>query len=209
MNKKRFIWLVPVLLMAFAISACKSDDDDGGTRETLSWSGKQVYNTDGTLYTGGNAAFVSSAGGSGTINGGKMSFSISTPNSQKSMTTLLVELDVRYGHNVFSYAGYDPANTQAMDLAFTNLRKKINKTTAASITKEEIYYIYVDRDCIVTATGIPSITTDGDIPVKVPNYTLKLKKGWNPVGMILAANTTSGTLIIGTGDSDSCEWVFE
>jgi len=216
MNKKRVVWLVLVLVMAFAMSACNSNDDGGskGIGETFSFSDQQVLNADGTLYTGIERTFMSNAGGSGTIRGGKLSFSIGTPSSMKSMTTLLVEMDARLGFNI-SYAGYDPANTLAMDLVLPNLTKELYVPTDTSVTEQEIHYIYVDRDCTITApaTGIPDIsyTYPGDIvvPVKVTLNTLKLKKGWNAISKILAATATSGTLVVGTGDTDSCKWVYE
>jgi uncharacterized lipoprotein YehR (DUF1307 family) len=41
MNKKRFIWLIPALLLALAMSGCGSDDDGGETN--LNFNGAQVY----------------------------------------------------------------------------------------------------------------------------------------------------------------------
>jgi len=203
MNKKRVIWLVPVLVMAFAMSACNSNDDGGGSKP-LSLTG-DVFNRDGSVYTGTKDTLTSSAGGSGTIKGGKLSFSIPTPNNQKSMATLLSDLDARFGFNVFSYAGWAPTDTRAMDLVFSNLTKKMEVTTGASKTREEVNYIYVDRDCTVTADGGNTATYAG-VTATVSKFTLDFKRGWNAFSMLLLAN---GTLVIGTGDSSNCKWILE
>ena len=221
MNKKRFIWLVPVLAMALAMSACKSDDDGdnngGGIGDTLSFSDELVYNADMSLYTGIDRT-ITALGGTGLIRGGKMTFTIGIPNSLIPMVTLLVDMDERLGYSVFSRADYDPVTAHARDLAITNLSKKIYTKTKTSITEQEIYYIYVDTDCTVTAKGIPPIeytyhddSTDDDTPVSVTvsNFTLHLKKGWNPVSKILTASSTRGTLVIGDGDSKNCKWILE
>jgi len=206
MNKKRVIWLVPVLVMAFAMSACKNDDDDGGIGDNLKFTDESVYNKDGSPYTGVKSFLV--AGYSGEIKGGKMNFNIGVPSGLKPMTTLLSDMDTRYGSNVFSYAAHDP-NTQAFELLIGNLSKR-TFTNLASASMEQIKYIYVDRDSTVKGKDIPSITISGiSIPVKVSNYTLDLKKGWNAVGMILVAATNDNTLVIGPGDSDNCKWVYE
>jgi hypothetical protein len=212
MIKKRVIWLVPVLVMALAMSACKSDDDGGGgIGETLSFQGEDVFNKDGSRYTG-DRALTSNVGGSGTIRGGKLSFTVSTPDNMKSMTTLLLDMDTRFGFNIFSYASNDPTDTLAMDLVFTNLTKKILPTPTS--TMEEIRYIWVNRDCLVKAptTGIPPVTING-VSVKVSPFTLNLTKGWNAVSMIVVpaipGSTLDSTLVIGIGDSDNCKWVFE
>jgi len=210
MIKKRLIWLVPVLVMAFAVSACKSgDDDEGGIGLTLNLSG-DVYNKDGSPYTGNKDALISNVGGSGTIRGGKMSFTVNTPNNMKSMTMVLIDMDRRLGYNVFSPAGYDQADTMAAELVFANLTRKI-LSAGTSVAMEEIKYIYVDKDCEVIGKDIPPATING-ISVKVSNFTLKLKKGWNAIGMVVTpaiGDTLSPTLVIGTGDSDNCKWVFE
>ena len=204
MNKKRFIWLVPVLVMAFAMSACKSDDDGGGDGigQTLNLSG-DVYNKDGSVYTGDRTLTI--AGGTGLIKGGKLTFSIGVPYNQKSMETFLSGLDARFGFNVFSYAGWDPTDTQATDLVLANLTKKLEVTTGTSKTREEVIYIYVDRNCIVTADGGNTATYAG-VTATVSKFTLNLKKGWNPLSLLLMPN---GTLVIGVGDSNSCKWVYE
>jgi len=198
--------------MAFAMSACDNDDDGGGgIGETLNLSG-DVYNMNGSLYTGNKDALTSNVGGTGLIKGGKLTFSIGRPTNMKLMTQLLSEMDTRYGFSIFSWASNDPGDTMAADLVFANLTKKI--LSAGTSAMEEIRYIWVDRDCEVKApdTGIPPVTING-ISVKVSKFTLKLKKGWNAVGMILtpelAGGILSATLVIGTGDSDNCKWVYE
>jgi hypothetical protein len=221
MNKKRFIWLVSVLVMALAISACNNadnGDDDSPIGVNLKFTDELVYNTDGTVYMGVDKTITIPLGGTGLIRGGKMTFNIGTPNSLVPIVTLLSDMDERLGYNVFSRVEYDPFDAHGKDLAFTNLTKKFETKNATSITKEETYYIYVDKDCTLTAKNIPSVeyiyhddSTENDIPVSVTvsNFTLKLKRGWNPVTKILMASATRGTLFIGPGDSKNCKWVLE
>ena len=216
MNKKGFFWLIPVLALALTVFACSSgndnDDNGGGTEDNLSFSDKQVYNPDLTLYTGTGKPFTSNGGGTGAITDGKMTFNIGVPNNLKPMGTFLGEMDTRVGYSIFTRATFNPGNTQASNLEFSiKLSKKIDMTVTHG-SMEEIYYIYVDRDCTVTAKEIPPITYAG-ISVPVPNFTLNLKQGWNPVdmaliGMAVQVNTTPA-LLIGTGDSASCKWVLQ
>jgi len=221
MNKKSFIWLIPILVMVLAMSACKSDDDgDGGKsgiRETLSFTDELVYNTDLSLYTGIDKT-LTTLGGTGIIKGAKMSFSIGKPNLMVPIVTLLGDMDERIGYSVFSRTEYDPFDAHGKDLVFTNLAKKFDTKNATSITKEEVYYIYVDKDCTVTAKGIPSVEytyhddSTGDdtlVSVTVSNFTLNLKQGWNTVTKILTASATRGTLFIGPGDSKNCKWILD
>jgi len=222
MNKKRIIWLVPVLVMALILAGCRDGDDggkDGGCSigNEINWTDLLVYKPDMELYTGIDRSIVSTHGGTGLIKGGKMSFSIVKPDSMVPIVALLGDMDERLGYNVFSRVEYDPTDAHGRDLVFTYLTKKF-ETKTTSITKEETYYIYVDKDCTLTAKGLPSVeyiyhddSTGDDIPVQitVSNFTLNLKQGWNHVIKILTASSTRGTLFIGPGDSDNCIWILE
>jgi len=212
MNKKRVIWLVPVLVMALGMSACKSEDDDdggGGIGETLRFADEEVFNKNGSPYIGDKSLTVD-GGGTGLIKGGKLTFTIGRPNSMKSMTLLLRDIDARLGYNVFSYASNEPDDTLAFELIFANLKKT---SLTLVFPMEAIRYIWVEKDCVVKSpdTGIHPVTING-ISVEVSKFTLKLKKGWNAVGLLVTpaiGGTLSPTLVIGTGDSDNCKWVYE
>jgi len=208
MNKKRIVWLIPVLALAFVLAGCSSDDDDGGIGDNLSIPGEQVYNPDGTLYTGGIPSLANNVGGSGSIKDGKMSFSVGVPNKLNSMETFISEMDEMLRFNVFSYAEWQPGETKAIALKFTiSLSEKADLMNTPSKTMKRIYYIFVDRDCTVTATEISPVTYAG-ISVPVSDINLRLKRGWNRVGMVLWA-TAGGHLVIGTEDLDNCKWVLE
>ena len=226
MNKKRVIWLVPVLVMALAMSACKSDDGDGKGNdpgwpgEELSWSGEDVVTADGSMYTGPEMNLIPN-GGSGVIKNGKFTFNIGVPTGQIPLATVFRQIDARLGHSIFSLADLDPSNTEAVELQFQNLAHKIDippTPAVPSLSKREIYYIYVDKDCTAIAKDISPIEnypydSGTEVKVKVSKIDLKLKKGWNLVTYFLYATAANGgDLVIGKTDKkdlENCKWVYE
>jgi len=211
MNKKRFIWLIPVLVMALAMSACKSDDDGKGSGigDTLSFSDESVYTKTTTLYSGPDIPFTSNAGGSGLITGGKMTFSVGIPSSSRLVTLESVIMDsnskLNGGFNFMHRAEYT-TDTKTIILDFSSIT--LNKVYNSETVNETVIYIYVDRDCIIKISEIPP-DNYGGVLVNVSDFTLKLKRGWNPVSRILMFTATGGTLVIGTGPSDNCKWILE
>jgi hypothetical protein len=212
MNKKRFIWLVPVLVMAFAMAACNNDDDGGGgIGNKLSFSGEDVYTKAMTPYSGADITFTSNAGSSGLITkGGKMTFSIETPSRLIPIETFIMDSSSKLdgGLNIMSRAEYtDGTKIIILDFSPITLNKILNNETV----KETVLYIYVDRDCEIKASGIPSANSGG-VTVNISNFTLDLKKGWNAVTRMLMATTAGETLVIGkssSADLKNCNWVYE
>jgi hypothetical protein len=210
MNKKGFIWLIPILVTALAMSGCGGDDDDGGAAN-LNFSGQQVYEMDagGNLipYTGANQPFLSNVGISGSITSGKMSFGIGKPSALLSMQSVLTDPGSKLdgGLDILSYSSWIPTETQATVLEFFSIRlfkTNYNNASIASITKDLVFYIYVDRACTITAAGKPG-NYEG-VPVVISNLNLNLKQGWNAV----KRNITGSTASITTVDLSSGNWVL-
>jgi len=206
MNKKRIIWLLPVLVMALAMSGCDGDSDDR-IGDNLSLGG-QVYTEEDSPYTGANKNFTSNAGGSGTITAGIMSFSVGAPAiSLKPITTLFMELDAV--GPIFSTAIILPTDTLAQRLEFSiNISKMLDQMTEASSTKQQIEYIYVDKDCTIKATGIPPFV-GADITTNIQDINLSLKQGWNYIHTTYTATQNVGKIVIGKGDLKTCKWVIK
>ena len=215
MNKKRIIWLVPVLVMAFAMSACKSDDNSGGgIGKNLSFSGELVYTKATTLYSGPDIPFTSNAGSSGLITGtsGKMTFSIGTPSSSRliPIETFIMDSTSKLdgGLNIMPRAEYT-GGTKIIILDFSSIT--LNKVLKSETVEQTVLYIYVDRDCEIKASGIPPVNSGGGT-VNVSNFKLDLKRGWNAVTRMLMTTTAGRTLVIGTSDAadlKNCKWVLE
>jgi hypothetical protein len=226
MNKKRIIWLVPVLVMALAMSACKNNDDGGKDNdpgypgEELSWADEEVVISNGSMYTGPEMNPTAS-GGSGVIKSSKFTFNIGVPTGQILLAQVFRKIDAGLGHSIFSLTEVEPSNTEAVELVFQNLTHKIEKLptpAVPSLSKRVIYYIYVDKDCTATAKDISPIDKypydEGtEVEVRVSKIDLKLKKGWNRVTYYLYATAaTGGDLVIGKTDKkdlENCKWVYE
>jgi hypothetical protein len=211
MNKKRLIWLIPILVTALAMSGCGGDDGGGSIGTNLNFSGQQVYtiNSAGafTPYTGADRTFTSNAGGAGSITGGKMSITVGVPSRLDPMGTFLDSIDEEL--NIFSYANYNPGDARAAALEFSSieLSKSDASQTATSMSKDQVSYVYVDRDCTIYIDGRP-ISTDLTVPVTLQTVNLSLKQGWNAVNIRISATMASGTLSINTGDLSNCKWVL-
>jgi hypothetical protein len=138
------------------------------------------------------------------------------------LASVLNQLDARLwpGHSIFGSAVLEPSNTKAVELVFTKLNHKVEKlptATTTNLTKREIYYIYVDKDCTAKAKDISPIlnypydTGGTEVNVRVTNITLELKQGWNRVTSFLYATASGGDLVIGKTDKsdlDNCKWTY-
>ena len=162
-----------------------------------------------TPYTGPNKTFTSEVGGTGSITGGKMSFSTGVP-SDDILEPFKLNNDDEF--DAYSDARVVPNDTRGADLDFEGI--SLEKTyiniidiETYSMTSEMVYYTYVDKDCTITATG-GTQTIEGK-RVTIPNLNLNLKKGWNAVNMKIDYTATTGTVAISTGDLASAKWVLD
>jgi len=211
MNKKRVIWLVPVLVMAFAMSACGGDD---GGRDSLSLSDNVYQDSGGTLtqYTGDSKTFTSNAGGSGLIADGKMTFELGIPNSSllQPIESFVRDSSSKLDGGLdFMHRADFTGDTKIIILDFSSIT--LNRIYKSETVKQTVLYIYVDRDCVIKASGIPPVNSGG-VTVNVSNFTLDLKRGWNTVTRMSMVTTTGSTLLIGdstSGDLKNCKWVLE
>jgi hypothetical protein len=208
MNEKRIIWLVPVLVMALAMSACKSDDDDGVKK--LSWSDEWVWtiNASGNFeaYNGDNLPLVNTAGGAGSIVNGKMNFSIETPNQNS-----LVLMSTLMTGEIFSSATWDPTDTMAYRLTLTGLSRGDYSldATSATATRKTVEYIYINKNCTINISG-RMINLDS-IPTTLSNVNLSLKQGWNAINFERTTTSTlsESALSINISDPSTYKWIYQ
>jgi len=232
--KSRLIKFAEVATLGLALSftfSCSGggggDDDGNGPGggsfgDNLTLSG-QVYIQDTeidyntmsykiiyTPYTGPNKTFTSNAGGTGTITDGTMSFSTGVPSDDILEPFKLDDMSDEIG---YSDMQVQPSDTRGVDLEFSGI--ELEKTNiniidieTYSMTSEGVFYLYVDKNCTITATG--GIQTIEGRKVTIPNLNLNLKKGWNAVNMKTDfTSTTTGTVAISTGDLPSAKWVLD
>jgi hypothetical protein len=181
-------------------------------------SGGNVYKY--TPYTG-NKTFTSNVGGTGSIRNGQLSFSVGTPPAS-SLEPAKIDVNTDEGpHDIYSNAKVVPSNTQGVTLDFSNIElgkenwSMIYNTSSGSVNMnvEMVEYIYVDRDCTITATG--GTVNEGGVKYTYSNLNLNLKQGWNAVNIkMVTTNTTTtssatGTFNFTTGDLSSCKWVID
>jgi len=207
------------LALAFSFS-CSSGGDDDGTDLTLFG---QVYtqefdyrtmNIKYIPYTGPNITFTSNTEVKGSINGGRMSFRVGVPDDSllepfESGTTEEDEVEI------YPDAIAQPSDTRGIGLEFLDIdltkeNTKVNFTTG-TIEIEVVFYLYIDKDCTITAKG-GTTTEDGDKYI-YQDLNLKLKKGWNTINMKmkttnLSSIITTTSVAVDTGDLPSCKWVL-
>jgi len=225
------------LALAFTFSCSSGGDDDdgigggsgggggsGSLGNNLTLSG-QVYTQELDFetmkikyvpYTGPNIPFTSNTDGTGSINGGKMSFSTGVPDA--SILEPFGDIDDDES-DIYPDAAVQPSDTRGINLEFDiGLNKQSTNmdvsTGSMTIEVEGVSYIYVDRDCTITAAG-ETITEDG-VKYTYQKLNLRLKKGWNTINMKMDVKTTSTStsqsqtiaVSMNTGDLSSCKWVL-
>jgi len=211
--------------LALALTfSCSSDGGDsyidGSLGDNLTLSG-QVYTTELDYsaknikyvpYTG-NKTLTSNTGETGSINKGIMSFSAGIP----SESVLDSFEDSNDDDDEFFYpdATVQPSDTRGTGLDFLGIDlEKTNanvNATANSLTMQAVIYLYVDKDCAITAKGGSFYDEEG-IKVTYSNLNLKLKKGWNVANMKVDYNykegSEKGSMAMNTGDLSNAKWVL-
>ena len=222
--KKGFIWLIPVLVLALVLAGCDgggTGDSGGGGIKKLEFKGEQVWSmtTEGTYvaYTGADKVLTTTAGGApATITGGKLFFNAEKPiaASLQPMNTFLTSISTLGDEfQIFSYAEWAPSSPvpNVMELVFTSedLEKKYFNGSETLTTIERVRYIYVDRDCILTAAGLPNTSIPGvPGPVTISALNLNLKEGWNIINGRMMLTAAGNTASITKGDLGRCIWVL-
>jgi hypothetical protein len=129
--------------------------------------------------------------GSGTINGGKLSFTVDKPVDLLEWDELKVFFTI--AENIGWKADIDDDTVKGtFILPVTNedqyvlIREGVSGTTS-SISDESVYFVYFDKDCIITGES----SEDEQVMYTFNPFTLKLKKGWNTI-WYKQTYTTSG-----------------
>jgi len=130
-------------------------------------------------------------GGSGKIENGILSFSTGKPDDAALSQINADALD--FISDFYTIDNFTPNDAKAAFLTLNitdspdyNLitREKIDVSLLNLKTNvEAVVYVYVDKDVIITAQGLPYTDNIMNIPVilTTPNINLKLIKGWNAV----------------------------
>lgn len=85
-------------------------------------------------------------------------------------------------------------------------------STTYSGTQEQVFYIYVDKACTITATG--ETETDEYGTSTYQNVNLKLNKGWNAVTQKMTgtwnteSHTSNITISMTVGELSTCKWLI-
>jgi hypothetical protein len=205
---------------ALTITIAASGGGGGGSSvATLTLSG-QVYTQELSYsdmsysykpYTGNITNLINNAGGTGSITGGKLSFSVGTPPASSLEPLKVTPNNENIRTGIYADARISPSGAKYVELDFSNIdlgkeNFNLNFNTGA-MTMDFVYYVYVDTDCTATATG--GTYTEGGVKMTFPNVNLQYKRGWNTLNMKLVTSSSSGTISIGTGDLSSCRWVID
>jgi hypothetical protein len=227
-NFTQFFGIITLaVLIGLLTIGCSDDDGDGNGGDgsgylgaTLELSG-QVYTGDDNSfdyknYTGGDLTVSSLYGGSGTITGGKLNFTIGVP---ENLNTFDFE-------DLFGY-GYDDVTSSSssvqgviLDKLSTNPGGRLYKENdtrsesgnSFSKTHEEVLYVYVNKDVTVSGKGTTIKITDHNYTFTSKNFNLALKAGWNAVylkyfesGTYDHGSTETGTISL---SNPSLRWVL-
>jgi hypothetical protein len=90
------------------------------------------------------------------MTGGKMTFSVGRPSGLVPIYSIITDPASKLdgGLNILSYSAWDPYETQAVILDLPLLKTNSNNGSITSLSQDQVFYIYVDRDCtITTETG--------------------------------------------------------
>jgi hypothetical protein len=212
MKTKTRAFGILVLALVFVFASCKDDSSGGGSSSgnTLKLSG-QVYQMNSltmtlTKYTGSDMAITSPQGGSGGITNGNFSFTVGIP---PVLETADASIDNDLG-TYYSNISVTPGDTQGAALGFNqDLNKgnfEITNLLTMTGTIEMVAYMYVDKNCTVTATGKTFVESGQTITTSDIN--LKLKQGWNVLCVKAPFSGSIGTANISLKDPSSCKWIY-
>jgi hypothetical protein len=243
---RNFSKLIGIIALAavigFSMTACPTDnDDDGGGSigEKLELSGQvylytenEVNNTITYPEYKGNLTIKDNNGGTAKITGGKLSYTIETPNSLDTCNDFLNNLfPTGYDDNNDEIVIYDDITASDTSANFftlifwdnnTSTLHALGKTNtvmnSSNTTSESVKYVYVDRDVTISGKGktrTETETEDGTtytITYTYKDINLALKAGWNAIhskGVFLATTTITGTYTTSISlNNPSLKWVL-
>jgi len=176
-------------------------------------------------YDGSDRDFKSDTDeGEGKIQNGKMAFKMGIPDTLEPFEVEELTDEAASDYDIYKDAKCTPSDTQGygldfnIDLSKMNMKIDVSKDMSSmSVTMEMVAYLYVDRDCVISATG--GKVTEGGSTLNAKDIKMSLKEGWNVVHIKVntkgsyslygSSSDASGTVEMKTGDLGSCKWVMD
>lgn len=221
-------------VFALVLASCPSGTDSGvykGLGEKLNISGRvytrnidtENFSVNYIEYKNNLAVSDGGIGGEGKIEKGQLSYSIEEP------VLFQVDEGLAILKRMYTSVEFSPedARAAAVNLTVTGdtdyillSREKITvNLNQLSLGFDFVYYLYVDRDVIVTADGDSFRFENFEIPINitVSEISLNLKKGWNALyGKIsgelkytlLSGAEASGNLTMSVSNPSSLKWTL-
>jgi hypothetical protein len=205
-----------ILLAAFILGGC-------GNRDSTLKISSQVHlvNTKTDEFTLSQEELESiknNLGGTGKIEKGMLSFTIGKPDKlipfedggiNEAGTIPFVERPELFSSEAFDNISIKPGGVLAAGLNLEGLGKwKASFTPFVEQSRVAVFYVYVDRDCTITADG-KTFDMYGFLPTTSSGLDLKLNAGWNAItehNIANWSNTWINTLNYTVGDDPSCKW---
>jgi hypothetical protein len=226
MRKEKIIFCGIAFAFALILESCPASapDEFKSLGESLSLSGQMyVRDIDASHsiayneYKSDLEVSDSGIGGAGEIKKGKLQYSSIEKPKLSPVADSLAMLEEVYKGITFS-----PEDTQAALLNLTIpgsaeysfLFRETIKVNLPSFTYETVYYVYVDRDAVVTAEAGSFTPTDFFVPMSLTSQkiNLKLKKGWNALHSTITAGfglfLLTGDLKMSIGNPPSFKWTL-
>jgi len=143
---------------------------------------------------------IADIGGQGSIDGGRLHFTIGTPRHMVGIETLFEGYE--YMYRDFDIYPPDARGVMLLGLVTTGdgydgwLDRSNLEVDGNVSTLDEVYYIYVDRDTTITGRGMTVVYQSdyGTWQTMTININIALKAGWNVM------HTSHVTTIIGSDD---------
>jgi len=218
---KHFWFVALAAVIGFSMVGCPTstgESTNGNNRGDYSFLGSKLELSEQQVYTvttnpanytitytpyRGNQTFDDRIGGTATITGGKLSYTIETPPSFQTwdkmpypLSDALTTID-NPDAQVFlldPFTTYDSVTSSYYALRQGNMAAN-RSNTSSTVTVEEVKYMYVTEDVTISRKGKTETgTRDGiQYTIKENDFSLALKAGWNAVCSKQAASATYST----------------
>jgi len=198
-------------IIGFSMTACPEDDGGGPVHfdDKLELSG-DVYTVDYDedswfpeyiKYTG-TLTLKSDVGGSGKIEGGKLTYAIEVPPAAKlESITGIKTIWAQMGLSSITISDESAKWVQIQYLGVSgssdydrvDKRESSGKISESSVsgTYQQVMFVYVDKDVELSAKG--GTVEDGEMKTTIKDVSLSLKKGWNAIHVEESASTNFET----------------